>query len=117
MGDGIFTIALKIEQLIMLQERLGVGPEALLNRLLNGEYLIEDIPQVIRLALIGGGMSQRDSYEFITRNVKEGYLAEYKPIAVAALHAALVGVEDDPYPEDEGEAPEEDQDEETQKKS
>ena len=103
-GEGYFTLCLRIDELIQLQEKLGVGPNILAQRLLRGEWLVEDIQQTIRLGLIGGGMQHREAFDLVNRCIKEGYLIDYTALAGRLIMAALSGIEDDPIP-GEAEAP------------
>lgn len=103
-GEGFHTLCLRIDELIQLQEKLGVGPNIVAQRLLRGEWLVEDIQQTIRLGLIGGGMSQREAFDLVNRCVKEGYLIDYTALAGRLIMAALSGIEDEPLP-GEAEAP------------
>ena len=103
-GEGYYSLRLGIDELIQLQEKLGAGPNVVATRLLQGEWLVDDIRETIRLALIGGGMSQKDAFDMVKRCVKEGYLMDYVSVAANALYAALTGIEDEPLP-GEAEAP------------
>lgn len=55
-GDGTYRFGLRWQDVIELQQACGnVGPLVILQRL-TGPWQMEDIREVIRLALIGGGM-------------------------------------------------------------
>lgn len=101
-GEGHFDLCLRIGELIALQEKLNIGPYALANRFMNGEWMVQEVVETIRLALIGGGMNQREAFNLVERNVVSGYFIHYAGIAGNALFAALAGVEDEDLP---GEAP------------
>ena len=103
-GEGYYSLRLGIDELIQLQEKTGVGPNVIATRLLQQEWLVDDIRETIRLALIGGGMSQKDAFDMVKRCVKEGYLMDYVSVAANAIYAALTGIEDEPLP-GEAEAP------------
>lgn len=103
-GEGYFDLCLRIDELIQLQEKLGVGPNVAATRLLQGEWLVQDIVETIRLGLIGGGMSQRDAFDLVNRCIKEGHLFDYAALAGNLMIAALAGVEDEELP-GEAEAP------------
>lgn len=103
-GEGYYSLRLGIDELIQLQEKLAVGPNVVATRLLQGEWLVDDIRETIRLALIGGGMSQKEAFDMVKRCVKEGYLMDYVSVAANAIYAALTGIEDEPLP-GEAEAP------------
>jgi len=103
-GEGYYPLRLGIDELIQLQEKLNAGPNVVATRLLQGEWMVDDIRETIRLALIGGGMSQKEAFDLVNRCVKEGYLMDYMSVAANALYAALTGIEDEPLP-GEAEAP------------
>lgn len=103
-GEGYFDLSLRIGELIALQERLGVGPSALANRFVTGEWHVQDVRETIRLALIGGGLSQKEAHDLVERNVIAGHLLDYAALASEVICAALVGAEDEPLP-GEAEAP------------
>lgn len=93
-GEGDFPLRLRIGELRDLQEKIGCGPSIIVTRLLSGEWLVDDVIETIRLALIGAGMGHREAYTLTHRNVKEGYIVDYVPVATNALIAAIHGVED-----------------------
>lgn len=100
-GEGYFDLGLRIGELIQLQEVLKVGPQLAAQRLTTNSWLVEDVQHVIRLGLIGGGMSQKEAFELVNRVVVPGHLADHAILAARVLLAALHGVEDEPM---EGEA-------------
>lgn len=100
-ADGDYSFQLKWGQLAELQDRTNVGPYFMLNRLYDGSWKIEDISNVIRLGLIGGGLSPVTALTLTKRYVEERPLLENHPIAVVILKACLVGVDDEPVGESE----------------
>lgn len=105
-GDGKYDLCLKIEQLILLQEKTGVGPYVLQQRLMMAEWYVADIIETLRLALIGGGMAPREAYNLVTTYCVEGELAKYSILAYNAIYAALHGA---PEEDEEVELPEGDE--------
>lgn len=101
-GEGHFDLALRIGELITLQEKTGVGPYVLANRLIAGEWRVEDVTETIRLGLIGGGMDNRAAYDLVTRNITPGNIYPYAVTAGEVVLAAILGV-DDEQPEADGE--------------
>ena len=99
-GEGYFDLRLRIAELIILQEKTGVGPYVLANRILHGEWHVTDIIETIRLALIGGGLDNRAAFDLVTRNITEGNIFPYASTAGEIVLAAIMGV-DDEQPEDE----------------
>jgi hypothetical protein len=94
-GDNEYVLRLRIEELIALQEALNVGPYFLSQRLVAGNWFVEDVTQTIRLGLIGGGMRHEEAAKLIRNYVKEGYLSDYYLCAYEVLMAALIGVADE----------------------
>jgi hypothetical protein len=98
-GEGNFDVALRIDELIQLKEKTGFGPSRLLRNLQEGEWGVEELREIIRLGLIGGGMSKQEAFTLMTRHVVAGYLLDMVPVAMQIVFAALAGVEDDPVGE------------------
>ena len=95
LADGTYTFRLSIGGLEELQEKTGVGPLVTLRRLTSGEWMLRDLTETIRIALVGGGMKPLDALKLVRRYVVPPYLLDAVPIAVGALGAALMGVEDE----------------------
>jgi len=88
-------LCLRIGELIELSEVRESGPPAILSRLQNGAWFVQDITETVRLALIGGGMHPTEAKALVKRAIKEAYLHDYLAIALECLFAALVGVPED----------------------
>lgn len=99
---GEHEFALPLGQLRALQERVNCGPEALLQRMGRGEWFVDDLIEVLRCGLIGGGMPAKEAGPLVTRIAEAHPKLQLKPPAVAILMEVLVGVEDDPVGEQEG---------------
>lgn len=106
-ADGDYSFQLKWGQIAELQDRTNAGPYHVLNRLYDGTWKIEDISNIVRLGLIGGGMSPVTALNLTRTYVEERPLLENHPIAVVILKAALVGVDDEPVGESEAANPRE----------
>lgn len=116
-ADGSYTFRLGLAQVAILQDKCGCGIGALYARLMRGRYLMEDVSigltteaefraedvvEVIRQGLIGGGKGEVDGtpvlvstitanklvagYVFPERPLKEGW-----NVAVAVLMACVEG--------------------------
>ena len=105
-GEDDFCAA-KIGTLLAIEERCGVGVGAVYQRIVSGSWKVYDISEVIRLGLIGAGMSAEDAKKKTDVHVLQNPngLAPSLLISMRILEAALVGVQDDPVgkPEAEGE--------------
>lgn len=103
-GDATYAFRLAWAQLIELQERCDAGPYVVLNRLYNGQWKVEDISNVIRLGLIGGGMTPVDALKKVRAYVEERPPLENVLIAQAILAVALQGAPEEKLGEAQGEA-------------
>lgn len=98
------TFAIPWRELIELQEARDCGPAIVLARLFVGEWRVEDIREVIRLGLQGGGMSPAEATKLVKIHVEghpeniggeDGLLK----LATSILSAALDGAPDEPLGE------------------
>lgn len=103
-ADDNYSFALKIEQLIELQEKCDAGPAFVLARLQQKLWRVEDVRETIRLGLIGAGMEPRKATKLVRTWVDERPLAENVIVAEAIVAAALYGA-----PEGKRDAPPEKQ--------
>lgn len=105
-ADGTYGFRLAIGELEELQEKTGVGPYALLRRLLANDWLITDVREAIRLGLIGGGQEPVASKRLVERYVDQrSDWLNNAMLAQAIVSAALVGApEEAPGKEPEPEA-------------
>lgn len=91
-ADGTYGFRLAIGELEELQEKTGVGPYALLRRLLANDWLIEDVRQSIRLGLIGGGAEPIAAKKLVERYIDQrSDWLNNAMLAQAIVSAALVG--------------------------
>jgi len=104
-GDGDHEFRLPIKQLRQLQDLTGVGPKVLFDRLTDGTWMVDDVREVLRLGLIGGGMAPVDALQLINAYVDGEPLAPNVLPAQLIMTAALVGVPDDQPEVGEGDAP------------
>lgn len=91
-ADGSYGFRLAIGELEELQEKTGVGPYALLRRLLANDWLIMDVRESIRLGLIGGGTEPIAAKKLVERYIdqRSDWLTN-ATLAQAIVSAALVG--------------------------
>jgi len=91
-GDGTYAFRLPLGQLEELQEKTGVGPFKLAQRMLSGEWMTQDVIQTIRLGLIGGGLKSTDALALVRRYVQEeGMWLKNVDLAQRIIWAALAG--------------------------
>jgi hypothetical protein len=105
-GEDDFCAA-KIGTILAIEDRCGTGLGAVYQRIVNGDWKVYDISEVIRLSLIGAGMSAEDAKKKTDAHVLQNPngLAPSLLVSMKILEAALIGVQDDPVgkPEAEGE--------------
>lgn len=100
-GDGDFKFRLGWAELEELQEKTDAGPYVVLQRLHNGTWKVQDISNVIRMGLIGGGMPPDQAIKKIRFYVEQRPPMESIHHAIAVLSAALLGAPDEPLGEPE----------------
>lgn len=94
-GEHTFNIA-KIGLLLDLEAKCNASLGAIYERLLAGRWAVNDVREVVRLGLIGGGMPAHLANATVQRKIDQGFpLAPHALIAVAILQAAILGVEGD----------------------
>jgi hypothetical protein len=103
-ADGTYTFRLPWAQLIELQEKTDCGPYVVLNRLYSNQWRMEDITNVIRLGLIGGGMVPVEALKKVRTYVEERPPLENVMYAQAILAAGLQGAPEEKVGEASGEA-------------
>lgn len=92
-GDGQQLFRLAIGQWRELAEIRKLGPKRLFERVRAGDWFVDDLYQVMRLGLIGGGMSPPDALRLTDLYFKAWPLLQSEQICLAVMAAALVGME------------------------
>lgn len=100
---GEHDFALPLGQLRALQDATNSGPEEVFNRLRLGTWRVNDMIDTIRLGLVGAGeMDAAEASKTVIALFDQHPAMDFKLTAIAILAAALIGVEDDPVGEAEG---------------
>lgn len=100
---GEHPFALPIGALRALQEARDAGPEELLNRIRLGTWRVDDLTQVLRWGLVGGGaMDAAEAARLVTGLFDLHPAAQFKLAAFGVLEHALFGPADDPAGKPEG---------------
>lgn len=94
-ADGDYRFALLIGELRELQDKTGVGPLVLYRRIASGDWHVDDMREVLRLGLIGGGMGPGKALGLVKRYVEELPLVENVEPALKVLEWALIPPEED----------------------
>lgn len=88
-------------EIVELQEARDAGPAWLLTRMIGGQWLVQDVSEIIRLGLVGGGMDAKAARKLVRTNVEQrpldlGGEDGLFMLAVKILSAAIHGAEDEP---------------------
>lgn len=94
-GDDEHEFRLGLGELRELQEKTGVSPFALCERLREGRPLVDDMREVLRLGLIGGGLKPPEALALVRFYADERPLVGAVGPALVVLCAALYGVADE----------------------
>lgn len=94
-GDDTYTFRMGWGEILKLQEARDTGPYVVLDRLLTGRWLFEDIAEVIRIGLIGGGLDPIKARKMVREYVEARPPIENLDLAQRILGAAMVGVPDE----------------------
>lgn len=78
-------------ELMKIQEACDAGPYVVLDRLVSGRWKLQDISEVIKWGLIGGGMEQGKALKLIETEVETRPPLENLVIAQQVLGAGVVG--------------------------
>lgn len=90
-GDGEHHFRLAWGELINVQEACDAGPYVVLERLRNNTWLLNDIREVIRFGLIGGGAKPPEALRLVRTFVEKRPPLENLLTATAILTVGLMG--------------------------
>lgn len=99
-GDDDHDFKIGVEQAQELQDLFGCGLMPMYERV--SDVCIPHIKEVLRVGLIGGGMSKEPARRFVDRHVAEGYFVDAADVAADVIKAALRGAPDEPLGEQKG---------------
>jgi hypothetical protein len=88
---GEHEFALRIGELRALQGAVGAGPEEVFNRLRVGNWRADDLTQVLKWGLVGGGMEKGQAAQLVTSLIDLHPLMQFKLAALAVMGHALLG--------------------------
>ena len=93
-GDGTYPFALRLGELMELDEKFQTGPLVMVNAMNESSWRVPWIREIVRLGLIGGGMMAHKALTMTRRYVDEvPDWVRNSAIASAVLSAALLGIE------------------------
>lgn len=90
-ADGTYEFCMNYGAIRMLQESRDMGPLFLYGILQSGAWRAEDIREIIRCGLIGGGMLPAQAIKLVRLYVEERPLMENVGLATRVLGAGLIG--------------------------
>jgi hypothetical protein len=90
-GDATYTFALTDTMIHELQNKTGVGIGALYLRVVNSQFHVADLTEVIRLGLIGGGTAPATAQRLIDAYAVNRPFDETFPLALDILDARWTG--------------------------
>lgn len=96
---GEHPFRLGLGELRTIQQKTDCGPEFLRVRIFAGQWLVDDLREVIRNGLIGGGMPHVEALNLVDRAFDSSPAIDFKAPAVEILSAYLFGPADDPVGE------------------
>ena len=91
-ADGDYLFRLAWGELEKLQEERDAGAYVILQRLVSGQWFVQDISSVLRFGLIGGGMEPVQALKLIRMHVQARPPLESLVYAQRVLGAAIAGV-------------------------
>ena len=95
-GNDRHTFRLGVGEWRELQRERKLGPRRLYDRVTAGDWFVEDLHQIIRLGLIGGGMAEAEALRLTDTYFKVWPLADSEMIAKVVTGIGLFGNPDDP---------------------
>lgn len=99
-GDSDHDFALLIGHCVELQELTGAGLGVTLTRI--ETLCVNDIRQVLRLGLIGGGMGKEMAFRHVERHLVAGEIGVCAEVAYKVCAAAITGAPDEVVGEPKG---------------
>jgi len=78
-------------ELMKIQEACDAGPYLVLDRLVSGRWRLQDISEVIKWGLIGGGLPQGEAIDLVESEVEGRPPLENLVVAQKVLGAGVIG--------------------------
>ena len=86
-GDGDHTFALTDTQITELERICDLGIGAIYTRAIRMEFKLTDLTEIIRLSLIGGGMTPQNAMQLTDTYARNRPMNETYPLALDILDA------------------------------
>ncbi|WP_323034106.1 GTA-gp10 family protein [Pararhodobacter sp.] len=94
-AGGFRAFRLGFDQLVELQEVCGAGPQVVHERLIGGAWGVADISHVLRLGLIGGGLSREAAHALVKEHVEGSPPVQNLVYAQLVLGSGIMGAPDE----------------------
>jgi hypothetical protein len=104
-ADGTYDFCMNYGAIRMLQESRDMGPLFIFGLLESGAWRVEDIREIIRCGLIGGGMAPARAVKLVQMYVEERPPMENMALAKRVLGAGLIGAPEEGLGESEAASP------------
>lgn len=95
-GSGLHKFRLGLDEARELQIKTGVGPYRLMRRIADGDWMIDDLRETIRIGMIGGGAAPGAAMNEIRIYFDKQPKTKHIEPALRILHAFHIGVDDEP---------------------
>lgn len=103
-ADGTYSFRLAYGQWLELQEAVNCGPLELYVNLLQRKWRVQQLREIIRIGLIGGGATPADALRLVKRYVEDRPMLESVQLALEIVAASLTLPEGVEAPAGEAEA-------------
>lgn len=90
-GDATYAFALTDDMILELEAKTGTGIGALYLRMVNSQFRVSDISEIIRLGLIGSGTAPAVAQQLVDTYAKNRPFNETIPLALDILDARWNG--------------------------
>lgn len=88
-----------ISEAEIVQQKTDCGPEHLLNKIRLGQWFVDELYEVLRNGLIGGGMGHVEAQKAVKTAMEKHPLINFKVPAMEVVSSLLYGDPDDPVGE------------------
>ena len=98
-GDNEYTFALTWAGADEWEKKTGRSLFYTFNVMVSAQTgFVEDVKEIIRIGLIGGGLQPSEAFSLVKRYVEQRPLSESMPVALMAMEAFLFGSADEKEP-------------------
>ena len=88
-ADGTYTFRLRYGEWIELQTKVDKGPLEILQRLMQGQWRVHEVREIVRLGLIGGGTPPATALGMVKTYVEQRPMLENVGLALRIVECGL----------------------------